>query len=179
MQEDIGQVHANTLDLLAQREEEVKKLREELKKKDDLLIKVAKKEQDGVRDHETELDLLAQKVAKVNKLQEQLKGKGNLLETANKKEIDISQVYEDQLAQKNSKIIRLQEELKFMTELQHRVIKQRRMRTKAHIETLDLLNQKDLELKRTEDHWRSKYEDLQKRLCNKTNDLQVLQSSDI
>ena len=44
---------------------------------------------------------------------------------------------------------------------------------------MDLLNKKDLELKRTEEHWRNKCNELKKSLEEQTSNLQVLQSSDI
>ncbi|CAJ1085400.1 protein MNN4-like [Xyrichtys novacula] len=184
----------------------VTQLQKEVKLKDDLLLKAAQKEQEMTRAYIITSDLLALKEEEVKSLKEELHLKDSLLESVVKKdalaskEMEIKslrynlrrelackedlraemkeKVHENQ-ANEKLEVSRLQEELKSTKELLGRAIKQRRKRTKAYLDTMDLLNKRSLELKRTEEHWRLKCNELQKSLDEQTSNLQVLQSSDI
>ena len=65
----------------------------------------------------------------------------------------------------------LQEELRKKDELLKRAIEKRRARTKAHVDCLDLLAQKEKELKRSEEEWKARCEaveaNLQKELAQR------------
>ncbi|CAJ1076255.1 inner centromere protein A-like [Xyrichtys novacula] len=165
-------VYAITLDLLARKEEEVKHLKEELQLKDGLLESAVKKEQ---RKTKTCEDALAQKEVEIKSLRNNLRRELDLKEELGG---EIKERDENQLATEKLKVTRLQEKLESMIELLSRAVKQRPKRTTAYLDTMDLPNRKEMELKKTE-YWRSKCTELQKSPNDQTSQLQVLQSSDI
>ena len=66
-------------------------------------------------------------------------------------------------------VSRLQEELQEKTGLLDREIEKRRLRTKAHVETLHQLSLKETELKRIEEQWKSR--------CDRLVDIHVSKST--
>ncbi|XP_038549721.1 inner centromere protein A-like [Micropterus salmoides] len=78
------------------------------------------------------------------------------------------------LEHRQVEVSQLQEELKQKDDLLKRVTEKRQARTRAHVETLDLLTQMEKELKKSEERWKSTCDALEASLMSKNNQLQNL-----
>ncbi|CAJ1070263.1 Hypothetical predicted protein [Xyrichtys novacula] len=121
------------------------RLQEELRLKDALLEWCIRTKQEKAKAHEDALDLLAKK--EFRKLKEELKFINELMEKAAGDEKVILERYEVKLSQRKMEVQNLQEELKLKEELLEKAVQKRWKRTKAHVETLDLLAKLREELK--------------------------------
>ena len=77
------------------------------------------------------------------------------------------------LTNRQVEVSRLQEELQEKTGLLDREIEKRRLRTKAHVETLHQLSLKETELNRIEEQWKSRCDRLEENHVSKSTHLQV------
>ncbi|XP_036931937.1 golgin subfamily A member 6-like protein 22 isoform X1 [Acanthopagrus latus] len=162
--------------VLTNRQVEVSRLQEELQEKTGLLDREIEKRRLRTKAHVETLHQLSLKETELKRIEEQWKSrcdrlvdihvsKSTLLQELNAK----LQEQEKVLTNRQVEVSRLQEELQEKTGLLDREIEKRRLRTKAHVETLHQLSLKETELNRIEG--------LQKSRCDRLEENHVTNST--
>ncbi|XP_036971962.1 golgin subfamily A member 6-like protein 22 isoform X2 [Acanthopagrus latus] len=158
------------------RQVEVSRLQEEVREKTFLLNMEIQKHQATTKAHVETLQKLSRKETQFNRIEGQWKSRCDALEESHVskstqlQELNIKlREQEKVLTNRQVEVSRLQEELQEKTGLLDREIEKRRLRTKAHVETLHQLSLKETELNRIEEQWKSR--------CDRLVDIHVSKST--
>ncbi|XP_036940929.1 golgin subfamily A member 6-like protein 22 isoform X2 [Acanthopagrus latus] len=167
--------------VLTNRQVEVSRLQEELQEKTRLLDREIEKRRLRTKAHVETLHQLSLKETELNRIEEQWKSRCDRLEenhvskSTHLQELNIKlREQEKVLTNRQVEVSRLQEELQEKTRLLDREIEKRRLRTKAHVETLHQLSLKETELNRIEEQWKSRCDRLEENHVSKSTHLQEL-----